>query len=61
MFKPEECRNFFVADGYASKQSGNALDGGKIVDSGAFEELAKRNADFKRMVKLASLDSEHTL
>ena len=37
------------------------LDGGKIVDSGAFEELAKSNAYFKRMVKLASLDSEHTL
>ena len=37
------------------------LDKGKIVDSGAFEALAKRNADFRRMVELANLEPAHML
>jgi len=37
------------------------LDNGKIVDSGTFEALAKRNADFRRMVELANLEPAHML
>ena len=37
------------------------LDNGKIVDSGTFEALAKRNADFRRMVELANLEPGHML
>ena len=35
------------------------LDGGRIADSGGFDELAGRNADFGRMVEMARLDQDH--
>ena len=37
------------------------LDAGRIVDSGGFDDLASRNADFSRMVELARLDRDHEI
>ena len=37
------------------------LDKGKLIDSGSFDELKDRNADFRSMVELANLDSVQAL
>ena len=36
------------------------LAGGRIVDSGGFDELVNRNEEFNRMVELAKLNPKHT-